>query len=256
MAVTEKSVVDAASLEGLVESGMLKLESLHPGGLETTKQLIGLCGIRQGAAVLDVASGTGETACFLATAVKAHVVGVDRSSEMIRRAEAKVSERGTEATFLIADATSLPFHDAEFDAAICECTLCLLDKQAVLREMVRVVRPGGRVGMHDLYWKNGATGSLKRTLEEVEGERPETFGGWRRLFEDAGLVRITAVDKSDVMTRWMRESRRQLGWTGQLRLTLKIIRRWGLRGAWRVLRSERVLSSRFLGYALVVGTKP
>jgi hypothetical protein len=109
--------------------------------------------------------------------------------------------------------------------------------------------------MHDLYWKEGAPDGLKRTLAEIEGERPETFEGWRRLFESAGLVQITAIDKSDVMSRWMQESRKQLGLTVQLILVLKIIRRWGLRGAWAVLRSERVFSSDLLGYALVVGTK-
>jgi len=43
--------------------------------------------------------------------------------------------------------------------------------------------------------------------------------------------------------------------TGQLMLALKIIRRWGIRGVWRVLRSERVFSSDLLGYALLVGIK-
>ncbi len=61
-------------------------------------------------------------------------------------------------TFKNADAADLPFNDAEFDAAICECTLCFLDKPRVLGEMARVVRPGGCVGMHDLYWKEGASG--------------------------------------------------------------------------------------------------
>ena len=80
-------VIDQPSLEGLVETGMLALESLHPGGLETTRQLAELCNIQRGTVVLDVASGTGETACFLARTFGARVVGVDRSGEMIRRAD-------------------------------------------------------------------------------------------------------------------------------------------------------------------------
>lgn len=253
--MTQGLVADQPSLEGLVETGMLALESLHPGGLETTRQLARLCDIQRGTRVLDVASGTGETACFLAETFGARVFGIDQSDEMIGRAEAKASARGLEVKFKSADAAHLPFNDSEFDAAICECTLCFLDKARVLLEMVRVVRPGGRVGMHDLYWKEGAPNGLKRTLAEIEGEKPETFEGWRQLFESTGLVQITAVDKSDVMSRWMQESRKQLALTGQLILILKIIRRWGLRGAWRVLQSERVFSSDLLGYALVVGTK-
>jgi SAM-dependent methyltransferase len=253
--MTQRSVVDRPSLEQLVETGMLTLESLHPGGLETTAQLARLCGIQRGADVLDVASGTGETACFLAEDFGARVLGVDSSDQMIRRAETKARARDLDVAFRNADAADLPFSDATFDAAICECTLCLLDKPRVLGAMARVVRPGGSVGMHDLYWKDGAAHGLKRTLAEIEGEKPETLDGWRRLFESAGLVQVIAVDRSEAKSRWMQESRRQLGWTGQLTLFLKIVRRWGVRGVWRVLRSERVFSNDRLGYVLVVGRK-
>jgi len=96
---------------------------------------------------------------------------------------------------------------------------------------------------------------VKRTLVEIEGEKPETLEGWRRLFESAGLVQINAVENSETLSRWFKESRKQLGLKGMLILYVKIIRRWGLRGAWRVLRSQRVFLSKFLGYALVIGTK-
>jgi SAM-dependent methyltransferase len=246
-----------ASLEKLIESGVLKVPSLHPGGLELTRELAQLCKIGDGGAVLDLAAGTGETACFLAEQFGAHVIGVDLSEEMIRRAEAKARVRApTLLKFQRADASHLPFADAAFDVAICECTLCLFDKEKVLSEMARVVKPGGRVGMHDLCWKESASEDLRRTLSEIEGEQPETLEGWSRLFRHAGLMNIIAVDKSDLIAAWMGESRKQLGQIGQAVLTLKIIRRWGIRGLWRVLRSERVFSSKHLGYGIVVGTRP
>lgn len=253
--MTQDSAIDQASLEAVVESGMLALDSLHPGGLETTRQLAELCHIEPGARVLDVASGTGETACFLAETFRARVFGVDRSDEMIVRAQAKARDSGSEVQFQKADAASLPFDDSGFDAVICECTLCFLDKPRVLAEMTRVVRPGGWVGMHDLCWNEGATDRQKRVLAETEGEQPETLEGWRRLFEGAGLAQIAVVDKSGVKSRWMQESRKQLGLSGQLLLFGKIMRRWGMTGLWRVLRSQRVFSSPRLGYALVVGRK-
>ncbi len=255
MEMTERSVADQASLEGIVEAGMLTLDSLHPGGLETTRHLAEACNIQRGAAVLDVASGTGETACFLAEAFGARVYGVDRSDEMIRRAEEKARARGLDVIFRKADAANLPFEDSKFDAAICECTLCFLDKRRVLGEMVRVVRSEGCVGVHDLYWKEGASDQQKNTLMEIEGEKPETLEGWRRLFDGGGLVQVAAVDMSEFKLRWMKDSRKQLGLSRQLSLVLKIIRRWGVRGLWRVLQSQRVFSSDLLGYVLVVGTK-
>ena len=255
MKATQEPTTDSASLESLVETGMLKLESLHPGGLGLTRELAELCQVRAGARVLDVGSGTGETACFLAKESAVRVSAVDRSDQMIDRAEAKARAKGLTVEFRTADAATLPFGDGEFDAAICECTLCFLKKERVLGEMVRVVRPGGCVGMHDLCWKEEAPDRLKRTLTEIEGERPETLAGCQRLFADANLVQVRAVDKSEVMSRWMRDSRRQLGLVGQLSLLLQIIRRWGIRGVRRVLQSERVFSSGLLGYGIVVGNK-
>lgn len=246
---------DRPSLEALVERGMLKLESLHPGGLSLTRELADLCRIGPGAALLDVACGTGESACFVAATYRAHVEGIDTSEPMIRRAKAKAEARALDASFEVAAATDLPFADATFDAAICECTLCLLDIPRVLDEMVRVVRPGGRVGMHDLCWQPNAPAALQRALAEAESEFPETLEGWRRQFERTGLDDVTAIDRSGLMSQWMRESRRQLGLMGQVRLTLQIIRRWGPVGAWRVWQSERVLASEHLGYAIVVGTR-
>jgi arsenite methyltransferase len=249
-------VADRPSLEHLVETGMLILESLHPGGLMLTRELAELCNIEKGAAVLDVASGTGETACFLAEQLDARVLGVDHSDEMIRRSEAKAQAKGLKVDFRKADAARLPFGDGEFDAVICECTLSLLEKEQVIGEMARVVRSGGRIGMHDLCWKEDAPDDLKSTLAEIEGERPETLEGWRRLFSHAGMVQVKSVDKSEIMSRWIQESRKQLRFTGQWTLVLKIVGQWGIRGLWRVLQSARAFSNEYLGYGIVVGAKP
>jgi ubiquinone/menaquinone biosynthesis C-methylase UbiE len=154
------------------------------------------------------------------------------------------------------DAAALPFPDAGFDVAICECTLCLLDKSAVLQEMARVVRPGGRVAMHDLFWEENAPDKLKEALIEIEEEEPETLKEWQRLFTGAGLINIRVVDKSEVKARWMRDNRRQLGISGQLRLGLYVFRRWWFSGLWAILRSERIFSSAHLGYCIVVGERP
>ena len=257
MKTTKHVSTDEASLEKLIETEVLKVESLHPGGLELTRELAELCNINKGTSVLDVASGTGESACFLSERFGAHVVGIDLSDQMIGRAEEKRRARALNLVeFRRADAADLPFPDAAFDVVICECALCFFDKEKVLGEMARVVKPGGRVGIHDLCWKESAPDDLRRTLLEIEGESPETLEGWNRLFHEAGLVGIIAVDKSDLVPSWMKNSKRQLGLIGQGALALKIMRRWGIRGLWRVLQSERVFSSKHLGYGIVVGTRP
>ena len=53
------------SLENLIESENIGIESFHPGEIETTKELAGLCKVTENSRLLDVASGTGEGTCFL-----------------------------------------------------------------------------------------------------------------------------------------------------------------------------------------------
>ena len=122
METVEQSPAREASLEALIETELLKVESLHPGGLELTEELAELCGVRRGSDVLDLACGTGESACFLAERRGARVVGLDGSPRMIRRAEQKARARGLQVEFREADAHHLPLPDAAFDVAICECT--------------------------------------------------------------------------------------------------------------------------------------
>lgn len=248
---------DQASLEALVESEVLPLEILHPGGLAMTRHLAELCGIGDGTRVLDVASGTGETACFLDECFGAAVVGVDRSAPMIGRSARKARERHARRVRLVrGDAHRLPFRGEALEVVISECTLSLLDQSAALEEMVRVVRSGGRVGVHEICLREEAPERVRRRLRELEGERPESLEGWERLFEAAGLADVHAVDRSELLPRWMRESRRSLGLGGSLRVAGRVLRRWGVRGLFRVLASERLFRSEHLGYGVIVGTKP
>ena len=171
------------SLENLVENADLGVEVLHPGGLELTRELAALCHVGEDTKVLDVARGTGESACDLAVTLHCHVVGLDHSPYMVNRARKKAKDRGLNLDFQQGDAHHLPFADNSFDVIISECTTCLLEKERVLREMARVTKPGGYVGIHDLYWQNDAPEHLKHRLVEIEGEKPETLAGWKELFQ-------------------------------------------------------------------------
>lgn len=97
--------------------------------------------VRQGALALDLATGTGDLA-FLLERKGARVVGVDLTRPMLDLARAK----GTGPGFVAGDATRLPVADASFDAATIAFGIRnVADPVACLREMRRVVRPGGRV---------------------------------------------------------------------------------------------------------------
>jgi ubiquinone/menaquinone biosynthesis C-methylase UbiE len=244
------------SLESLIETLDLGEEVLHPGGLATTRELAELCQINSTTRVLDVASGTGEPFCFLAETFHCQAVGVDSSGAMVRRAQKKAEDRQLKVEFIQGDAHQLPFEADRFDVALSECTICLLDRERALGEMVRVVRPGGHVGFHDLCWKEDTPELLKRRLAEIEKEYPETLEGWKHLAARAGLVDVVAVDRSDLIPRWTRDFKRRLGITGQLWALWQIVRRWGIRGLLRIKESEGIFRSEHMGYCLIVGRKP
>lgn len=106
--------------------------------------------LRPGMRVLDVGCGPGTITVGLAAAVApGEVVGVDRASRSLEQAQALATERGVaNARFESADLHALPFPDASFDAAFLHAVLeHVPDPVAALRSVVRVVRPGGVIGV-------------------------------------------------------------------------------------------------------------
>jgi demethylmenaquinone methyltransferase/2-methoxy-6-polyprenyl-1,4-benzoquinol methylase len=102
---------------------------------------------RPGQRILDVATGTGLVAMRLA-ARGAVVVGVDQSEEMLAQARIRLGTRARGVELVLGEAERLPFADGEFDALTFTYLLRYVDDPAMtLRELARVVRPGGRVGM-------------------------------------------------------------------------------------------------------------
>ena len=244
------------SLEALVETGILPGEVFHPGGLDVSRELANLCDITSTSNVLDVACGTGETAFLLAETFGCHVVGIDVTERQIERARAKQRRRNLPVEFRLADAHQLPFPDGSFDVVISEAVLCHLAISKALREMVRVTKPGGQVGMHDLCWQEHTPDAIKQRFVEVEHERPATLAGWTRQFEQAGLVDIRTVDKSDVYPTWIKNEKRQIGLVGQLTILLAILKRWGFTGYWKIRASQRIWESVHMGYGIIAGSKP
>ncbi len=244
------------SLENLIESEDVGLEILHPGGLEITRELAELCHIGKDTKVLEVASGTGESAFYLVRNFDCRIIGIDISDYMIERAKRKAMEKGVIIEFKKGDAHNLPFIDNTFDAVISECTTCLLNKERAIDEMVRVAKTGGYVGIHDICWNEGTPAHLKDRLAELEGERPETLTGWKNIFEKAGLKDVTIIDKSYLIKGWRKDIMKKIGIIKQIRIFVRIIKKWGLGGLDTVMESEKIFQSPYTGYGIIVGRKP
>ena len=103
---------------------------------------------RADAIVLDLCCGTGDLAFALQRNAKAQVIGADFAHTMLVRANAKSTETAAAVPFLESDALQLPFADASFDLVTAAFGFRnLANYEAGLREMQRVLKPGGTIGI-------------------------------------------------------------------------------------------------------------
>src|ERR671915_413489 len=112
--------------------------------------LVSRVGAGPGDSVLDVATGTGAVAIELAARTGCNVVGADQSPEMLAEARRRVAAGGLDDRIQLVEARAeqLPFPDRSFDAVTFTYLLRYVeDPAAALRELVRVVKPGGVIAM-------------------------------------------------------------------------------------------------------------
>jgi ubiquinone/menaquinone biosynthesis C-methylase UbiE len=167
-------------------------------------------GLAHGERLLDVGCGLGEAALVLAQDLGdgGEVVGVDVSERMLRVARSNAGAAGCRVRFTVGDACSLDEPDHSFDAARSERTLqWLADPAAAVAEMVRVVRPGGRVSLIDTDWStftidvgDDALAALVRDGMRTERDRPSNVG--RRLHDLIGAAGCVPLARTEVTQTW------------------------------------------------------
>jgi demethylmenaquinone methyltransferase/2-methoxy-6-polyprenyl-1,4-benzoquinol methylase len=134
------------------------------------RRAVASSGAKLGDAVLDCATGTGDLALgFKATVGAAgRVVGTDFCAEMMETGPAKSAARGLPVTYEVADAMALPYPTGSFDIASISFGIRNVDDPVVcLREMGRVVRPGGRVVVLEFGQPSGLFGAVYRWYSSV-----------------------------------------------------------------------------------------
>jgi SAM-dependent methyltransferase len=186
--------------------GSLEARGRTAGYLGVVRRLIEEAELQPGETVLEVGCGTGVLDRWLArhTGMAHHIIGVDISRYVLREATALARREGLEGVveFREGSAEALPFPENSFDIVMSSTVIQRVNADRMLREMVRVTKPGGRVAVvghaHDMpRWVNlGLPAELKARVEAPgwASDRGHQLGcddaSLYQRFHQAGLTQV------------------------------------------------------------------
>jgi SAM-dependent methyltransferase len=168
---------------------------------------VALAELHPGEVVLDLGSGGGIDVLLSARRVgpTGKAYGLDMVDEMLELARENQQKAGIEnVEFLKGEMEDIPLPDNSVDVIISNCVVNLSpDKDSVLREALRVLKPGGRLAISDIVYRGGMPEELRRNLEMWAGclagslEEEEYVGKLKAAgFQDIG-VEVTRVWKAE-----------------------------------------------------------
>ena len=192
-------------LEGLTEEVLKDYDQDHFGGTQANDILAGKAGLAAHHHVLDVCSGMGGPARYLALRTGCRVTGLDFTESRHRSAQRLTALVGLEhlVSFRHGNALDMPFEDASFDAVIGQEAWCHVpDKPRLIAECVRVVKPGGLIAFTDILARAGLSeAEMGRLREQMTFPSLETLEGYTALLERNGC---SVALRDDLSGEWAR----------------------------------------------------
>lgn len=255
--------------------GQWNLPLVHAGGVNATDELVTLLQVKKSDHLLDVGCGTGFSACRIAKTCNCFVTGIDLSEKMIERSKERAQKEGVALEFQAADVTRLPFADNTFDVVVMESFLNILGNpdtiKKALKEISRVVKPGGRVGSNEVCVDEETPPELMAYIREQlkgvmgpgQGLAQFTVTEFKEFFESANL-RVIQVEKKPL---------KDVGWDiikvmgpyrfirYSFRALYDILTKPALmKGARKAAPVKRIMerkkdTKKYFGYALIVAQK-
>lgn len=186
------------SLHAGLWSGPEDRSSLSEAQDRMTDLFIERVGVDRGQLLLDVGCGTGAPALRAVEVLGCRAVGLTVSAAQARRARQRAQGAiARRVDFLMADAQSLPFGDGRFDGAwALESIFHVGDRLSALREVRRVLRPGGRLVLSDLVELrplDARQRGVTRALQIASIGRPGQYEEW---LDRSGLEHVSTDDLS------------------------------------------------------------
>ncbi|MEM8949698.1 MAG: class I SAM-dependent methyltransferase [Pseudomonadota bacterium] len=199
--ILEKLQQDGIALDRLTEAELQNYDQDHYGGLQITETLAEEAAIHADHHVLDVCSGMGGPARYFAYHRGCRVTGLDLTESRISGATSltKLVGLGHLVDFRQGDAQAMPFDDTTFDVAISqEALLHVPDKEAMIRECARVLKPGGVLAFTDLTRRQSiADGDMQKLGKALASVNFATAENYRQWLEAAGFSILVEADRSE-----------------------------------------------------------
>ncbi|RLM98711.1 phosphomethylethanolamine N-methyltransferase-like [Panicum miliaceum] len=237
-------------------SGILRYERIFgegyvsTGGVETTKEFVGMLDLKPGQKVLDVGCGIGGGDFYMAENYDVHVLGIDLSINMVSFAIERAIGRKCSVEFEVADCTTKDYPENSFDVIYSRDTILhIQDKPALFRSFFKWLKPGGKVLISD-YCKNpGKPSEEFAAYIKQRGYDLHDVKAYGQMLEDAGFHDVIAEDRTEqflsVLRRELAEVEKNKeafladfsqedyddivnGWNAKLKRSSAGEQRWGL----------------------------
>lgn len=158
-----------------------------------------LADLKKGETILDLGAGAGIDVFLAANKVgsKGHVIGIDMTEEMVKRANGTAKKYGYKnVEFRLGEIENLPLEDGSVDVIISNCVINLSpDKLQTYQEACRVLRPGGRILISDIVTEGKIPEDIRKNFEAWAGciagalEKKEYLDTIKRAgFRDVNIV--------------------------------------------------------------------
>ena len=205
--------------------------TLRPGGMELTRQIVERLDIQLSDEVVEFAPGLGATAQLILSRAPAEYTGIDRDEASVKQLSGYLKGPNRQGVIGRAEQTGLP--DASATVVLGEAMLTMQTashKEQIITEAARILKPGGRYGIHELCLKpddldDATKNEIEKALSEVSrvGTRPLTQSEWRALLEGAGFqIRDTVIAPFHLLKP--RRLLRDEGLLGVLRILGNVLR--------------------------------
>ncbi len=193
-------------LSRIAPADLAPVDEFHIRGREATVDLAQRARAAPGLRVLDVGSGLGGSARYLAATHGCRVTGVDVTAEYVEAAR-ELAERaglGGAVSFRQASALNLPFEDRSFDLAWTEhVQMNVADKRRFYEEIARVLNAGGRLAFHDVF--QGAAGPVHFPVPWADHPALSFLvspGEARSILESIGFRVVEWEDETEASAAW------------------------------------------------------